>query len=208
VAQWCWADLVVRGGVPDRPVVPDIREHSSARRRSSCTPSSQAKPQNNLSTSPLNGRPGQVDRSVSGFANQHDTARNAVIEESPTDENDLSPAHGWVEAIARLDSARPPADVPPRRWMQIVDDIRRFVHGGFAEKAAALGWAALDLFGCDREKPFARVDRQGLCWLISGNRLIELFENGATIETWTGARQTWRRKKTEPGRVLAWELTR
>jgi hypothetical protein len=69
-----------------------------------------------------------------------------------------------------------------------------------------LGWTALDLFGCDREKPFARIDRQGLCWLIAGNRLIELSESGAIIETWTGARQTWRRKPSEPGRVPAWEL--
>jgi hypothetical protein len=207
VAGWCWADLVARGAVPDRPVVPHIREPSSMRPRSRRTPSSKDKPQNNLSISPPGGQPGQVDRSVSGFANQHDTARNAVIEESPTARDDLSPAHGWLEAIARLDSTRPPADVPPRRWMQVVDDIRRFVDGGFAKKAAALGWTALDLFGCDREKPFARIDRQGLCWLISGNRLIELCENGATIETWTGARQTWRRKQNEPGRVLAWELT-
>jgi len=33
-----------------------------------------------------------------------------------------------------------------------------------------------------------------------------LTENTATIETRTGARQTWRRKPAEPGRVLAWEL--
>jgi hypothetical protein len=25
-------------------------------------------------------------------------------------------------------------------------------------------------------------------------------------QTWTGARQTWRRKPSEPARVLAWEL--
>jgi hypothetical protein len=90
--------------------------------------------------------------------------------------------------------------------MQLIDDIGRLVDSGFATKAAALGWTALDLFGCDREKPFARIDRQGLCWLIAGNRLIDLSESNAIIETRTGGRQTWHRKPSEPDRVLPWEL--
>jgi hypothetical protein len=63
-----------------------------------------------------------------------------------------------------------------------------------------------DIFGCDRDRPFARIDQQGLCWLVTGNRVVNLFENAAVIQTWTGQRQTWRRKPSEPGRVLAWEL--
>ena len=46
----------------------------------------------------------------------------------------------------------------------------------------------------------------GLLWLLNGDRLIALAETTATIETRTGARQTWHRKPTAPGRVLAWEL--
>lgn len=45
-------------------------------------------------------------------------------------------------------------------------------------------------------------------WLLNGDKLIALTENTATIETRTGARQTYRRKPTDPGRVLAWELGR
>jgi hypothetical protein len=41
---------------------------------------------------------------------------------------------------------------------------------------------------------------------LNGDRLIALTENTATIETRTGARQTFRRKPNEPGRVLAWQL--
>ena len=37
-------------------------------------------------------------------------------------------------------------------------------------------------------------------------RLIALAETTATIETRTGTRETWHRKPTAPGRVLAWEL--
>jgi hypothetical protein len=84
--------------------------------------------------------------------------------------------------------------------------VSRFLDGGFAERAAALGWGPFDLFGCDRDRPLARLDQQGLCWLIAGNRLLDIFEGAAIIETWTGARQTYRRKPSEPGRVLPWEL--
>jgi hypothetical protein len=112
----------------------------------------------------------------------------------------------WAEGFARLDPARPPADVPLRRWQQFIDDVGRFLDSGFAEKATALGWGAFDIFGCDRDKPFARIDRQGMCWLIAGNRLVDLSEDRAIIQTWTGQHQTSRRKPSEAGRVLAWEL--
>ena len=35
---------------------------------------------------------------------------------------------------------------------------------------------------------------------------LDLDQNTATIETQTGARQTYRRKADQPGHVLAWEL--
>jgi hypothetical protein len=41
---------------------------------------------------------------------------------------------------------------------------------------------------------------------LHGDKLIALTEITATIETRTGARQTYRRKPNEPHRVLAWEL--
>jgi len=112
----------------------------------------------------------------------------------------------WAEGFARLDPARPPADVPLRRWRQFIDDVGRFLDSGFVEKATAFGWEAFDIFGCDRDRPFARIDQQGLCWLIAGNRLVDLSENTAIIQTWTGQQQTWRRKPNAAGKVLAWEL--
>jgi hypothetical protein len=90
--------------------------------------------------------------------------------------------------------------------MQFVDDVGRFLDSDFATVAAALGWGPFDLFGSDCDRPFARIDRAGLLWLLTGKRLIALTENRATIETKTGARQIYRRKCHEPGRVLAWEL--
>lgn len=112
----------------------------------------------------------------------------------------------WAEGYARFDPDRPPGDVPPQRWLRFVDDVGHFLDGGFAEQAAALGWGPLDLFGADDVRPFARVDRAGLLWLLHGDRLVALTVDAAIIETPTGARQTYRRKPNEPGRVLAWDL--
>src|SRR4051812_46929053 len=53
----------------------------------------------------------------------------------------------WAEGFARLDPVQPPADVPPDRWQTFVDDVGRFLDGGFAASASRLGWGSLDLFG-------------------------------------------------------------
>jgi len=112
----------------------------------------------------------------------------------------------WAEGFARLHPDHPPGDVPPRRWQRFIDDVGMFLDR-WASYAAALGWSLYDLFGCDRDRPFARVDQAGLLWLLNGDRLVALSENTATIERRTGARQTYRRKQSGPGRMRAWELT-
>jgi hypothetical protein len=112
----------------------------------------------------------------------------------------------WAEGFARLDLDRPPADVPLRRWQGFVDDIGLFLDSRFCAVAAALGWGPYDLFGADRDRPYARIDQAGLLWLLNGDRLVKLSENTAIIQTRTGGRQIWRLKPVAPGRVLAWEL--
>jgi hypothetical protein len=112
----------------------------------------------------------------------------------------------WAEGLARLDPDRPPADLPLRRWRRFVDDSGQFLDGPFCAVAAALGWTPHDLFGCDRDRPFARIDQSGLLWLLNGDKLVALAADAAVIQTPTGSRQTWRRKPIEQGRVLAWEL--
>jgi hypothetical protein len=147
-----------------------------------------------------------VDRSLSALSVQEQRTCDTTIKTPAVIEDHVCVAHCWAKAVTEIDPAQPPADVPLRRWAQLIDDIIRFIESGLDMKAVALGWTAIDLFGCDREKPFARIDRQGLCWLIAGNRIVDLYRSGAVIETWTGARQTWRRKPSEPDRVLLWEL--
>jgi hypothetical protein len=122
-------------------------------------------------------------------------------------EYDGGAPRAWAEGFARLDPSRPPADVPQQRWLRFIDDCGRFLDGGWATRAAAFGWGPLDLFGCDRERPFVRPDHKGLLWLVNGGTIIELNNHGARIQTKTGAPQSYERRPVEVGRVvLAWEL--
>jgi hypothetical protein len=103
----------------------------------------------------------------------------------------------WAEALARLDPTKPPIDVPPPRWLRFIDDCGRFLDQGWAPKAAALGWGPLDLFGCDRERPFVRVDHKGLLWLLNGGSIVQMHRDRATIKTQGGAQQTYRRDQSK-----------
>jgi hypothetical protein len=112
----------------------------------------------------------------------------------------------WDEGFARLNPDRPPNGVPITRWQQFIEDAVTFLHSPFCCAAAALGWSAHDLFGCDAKRPFERIDQAGLLWLLNGKRLIALTSNEAILDCQNGVRQTYRRTPTEAGRVLAWEL--
>jgi hypothetical protein len=122
-------------------------------------------------------------------------------------EHDGGAPRAWAEALARLDPSKPPGDVPPQRWLRFIDDCGRFLEAGWAVRAAAFGWGPLDLFGCDRERPFARVDHLGLLWLVNGGIIVELHRDRAILETEHSTRQSFRRRPIEVGRiVLAWKL--
>jgi hypothetical protein len=121
--------------------------------------------------------------------------------------HDVGATRGWAAALARLDSARPPHDVPPHRWRRFIEDCGRFLDQGCGSCAGALGWGLFDLFGCDRKRPFTRISDAGLLWLLNGRKLVALTADTATIETLTGAHQTYRRRRVATGQVvLPWEL--
>jgi hypothetical protein len=122
-------------------------------------------------------------------------------------EHDGGAPRAWAEALTRLDPNKPPGDVPPKRWLRFIDDCGLFLDHGWAACAEDFGWGPFDLFGCDRERPFARVDQMGLIWLLNGGKIIELHRDRAILETQRGARQFFRRRPIEVGRIaLAWDL--
>ena len=102
---------------------------------------------------------------------------------------------GGAIHLDQLDPERPPGDVPPRRWAQFIADATAFRSSGFADQARALGWTDADLFGCDDERPFARIDCLGLIWLLNGDRLLALTADAAVIETKGGSRLTFRKRE-------------
>lgn len=134
------------------------------------------------------------------------TWSDAEEERAAIAEYDAGAPRLWAEALARLNPAQPPADVPPSRWLRFIDDCGEFLDAGWGDRAAVLGWHPLDLFGCDRGRPFARIDRAGLLWLLNGGKLVALSQETAVVETSTGARQTYYRRPLESDRVvLAWD---
>ena len=110
----------------------------------------------------------------------------------------------WAEALARLDPEKPPRHVPRHRWQRFIDDCGRFLDAGWADKAAALGWGPLQLFGCDRKRPYY-VPHRGLLWEVNGGTVVDLRRDRAIIEIKGGARRSHSRVGCL---VLAWELTR
>jgi hypothetical protein len=83
--------------------------------------------------------------------------------------------------------------VPQHRWVQFIDDAHTFIASGFAGQAAPLGWTDAELCGCDDIRPYARIDRMGLVWLIKGHRVVAVTADTTAIETEFGAQMTFRR---------------
>jgi hypothetical protein len=145
---------------------------------------------------------------VTGVTATPENHNFAGLEQAAIIEYDGGAPRAWAEALARVDPGNPPADVPPKRWLRFIDDCGRFLDDGWAPSAEALGWGPLDLFGCDCLKPFARINRAGLLWLLNGRKLLVLAADAAAIAGLSGGIIKYRRCLNEPGTVLAWELSR
>jgi hypothetical protein len=115
---------------------------------------------------------------------------------------------GWIEGVARLSHRCPPTDIPPHRWRQFLNDCTKFLAspGEWAERAAALGWDAVALFGCCRHRPLDRPGSAGLLWVINGGRLVELHRDWAVVElAENGSRRIFERRRLDAENVrLPW----
>jgi hypothetical protein len=167
------------------------------------TPSVARPPRQFASVCAPRARPAPIEPAAEPVA---DTWNDAHEERAAIIEHDAGIPRAWAEGLARLNPARPPADISPKRWLRFINDCRHFLAAGWAARAAEFSWGLLHLFGCDCERPFARVDNMGLIWFLNGGTITELHRDCAVIQTRTGARQSYRRRPVEVGRVvLAWE---
>ena len=115
----------------------------------------------------------------------------------------------WVAGVRRFSAMPLPPNYPQPAWQQLIVDAERFLDD-WAAQAAVLGWPVWELFGCHRRAPWDRIQGMGLVLLLRGDEIAALTATEAVIRTWTGARQTYRRKPSDPlhpaERCLVWEL--
>jgi hypothetical protein len=107
----------------------------------------------------------------------------------------------WAEGFARLLTMPRPACIPEKRWRGAIDDGARFLDD-FGRQAAALGWEAGDIFGCDPHAPIARGDRLGLAFLIQGAEVSLVDQAGVVLTRGTGSLRF--RRSVYPGAPV-WE---
>ncbi|WP_162913406.1 hypothetical protein [Rhodospirillaceae bacterium SYSU D60014] len=112
----------------------------------------------------------------------------------------------WADGFGRMVTDGRPIGVSPAVWDRLIDaggDL--LLHWGAA--LAALGWQTGDLFGASHEAPLVRLDRAGLVLLLVRRRVIDATPNVVILQTKTGARQSFtRRRPADPDRVPIWDL--
>jgi TubC N-terminal docking domain len=133
----------------------------------------------------------------------HDAASVPVADNQVVQDLAAEVADG-VRAILAADGAQ---GVPPNRWPQIQRDTRHLVERRWLHRALELSWSTADLFGCDQQAPWYRLDRSGLVLLLGGHQIVELSSAMATLRTRTGSVLRFRRRPpAEPPVALLWDV--
>jgi len=114
-----------------------------------------------------------------------------------------------MAGLACLRAMPAPRITRPNVWPEIVADAHRLADEGWGQKALALGWPALALWGCppglgDDCNP----DHEGLAVRLCGRRLILLDDAGALIDAGGNHRARFSRHHQADGAILLWRLGR
>ena len=95
------------------------------------------------------------------------------------------------EAARAALAAKPPDNCSDAHWAEAMRGLKRFVDAGWSDKAAQLGWTAVELY---RLPPlWSRIDLTGAALLIGDRRVIAVTEDSIVIETPSGAPLKFRR---------------
>lgn len=106
--------------------------------------------------------------------------------------------------LTALDENRCPHGVKASAWATAVRDAKRLADDGWAAKALALGWTALDLFGAVTDRD-GDPEADGLAVKLAGRKVLAISENFATVQDGENGRAYLHRRGSEGGRLL-WEL--
>jgi len=109
-----------------------------------------------------------------------------------------------ARGMAALRAMSVPHGLDRAAWRCVVDDAGRLIAEGWAEEALALGWTAIDLFGCE---PLGSDDdyRNGLSAWLQGRPLVLLDADSAIVRV-DERRSIFNRKRDRAGTVLLWEM--
>ena len=135
-----------------------------------------------------------------GGMNREEAERAASSEQGYSDHAALhaAAADAWqhhLEALARQE--------PAKRGQDCIAAALAFIRDGWAEKAAALGWSEIELFGIDPQAPWERPDRHGVAYQ-------PFTPSAVTAECISYSKDSkihmnkWRQTQTD-GAVLPWE---
>ena len=86
---------------------------------------------------------------------------------------------GRVAARAIINTAEPPPDCSPQRWVVARRGLKRFLDEGWGDQATLLGWTLEELYAVP--PVWGRVDLCGAALLIADRRVVAITE--ATITT-------------------------
>jgi hypothetical protein len=88
-------------------------------------------------------------------------------------------------------AGEPPKDCPEARWAAAMRGLKCFVDTGWSDKAALLGWTAVELYRVPAL--WSRIDLTGAALLIGDRRVIAVTEDSVVIETPSGGSLKFRR---------------
>jgi hypothetical protein len=123
------------------------------------------------------------------------TAGPAAVVPAATTKPALAPAtpvEAWRAGIARLYPGRAISHPTQQGWEIFLSDSRAFLASDWAERAAALGWSATQLFGCHRDRPLI-CNWWGALLLIAGGEILGMTNAITRIKTLRGTQQSLRR---------------
>jgi hypothetical protein len=112
---------------------------------------------------------------------------------------------GWLAGLQRLNAMTCPISVEPNRWSQLQGDANRFV-ATWGRQATALGWSALDVFGCHPASPSGRYDCMGVVWMVASSEVRAMSTELVIFRKSSGSlKRAWKSPATYE-RILVWDL--
>jgi hypothetical protein len=113
----------------------------------------------------------------------------------------------WIRGVALLNRQKRPLGVPQARWQLFVADCAKFLGADaiWAERAAELGWDAVELFGCHPDQPLAYLGDAGLLWFVTGGELVRLHQHSAVVAI-HGVQHVVHRRPNSNNVTLPWQL--